>query len=278
MKKILVIGDIHLGVSRESTTHPGVFRQANNEAEDILKEMIPKFNEINPDLVMHMGDALRDIYKKDIDTANIQKTIGLLESINSPISHLVGNHELWAFSAKEIQDIYNNKTQREVPFYGISDQGIFNIMWLDVEVNEKKEQYLSQDRIQWIKEFAQSKNNNKPLVVFSHYSVVPIDSKGSFYFNEQPDGMYYKNHKEIRDAFSNIPAKLFINAHVHLLTQQKINGVNYISNPAFSENIAGEKFAKNNPGIYSILEIENNRFVFTTYSGDFCFGKIEGNI
>ena len=87
-----------------------------------------------------------------------------------------------------------------------------------------------------------------------------------------------ESEKGIREIFKNSSARVFINAHVHLLTHQRQGNKHYISNPAFSENIAAEKYAENNPGVYSILEIDESRFVFTSYSGNFRFAKIQGTL
>ncbi len=275
MQKILIISDIHLGTSRNSTTHAEVVRQANTQAEATLTALIPKFTELAPDLVVHMGDALRDTYDKTIDTKNLIKTLSLLQKIPTPTLHLLGNHELKAFSPKEIDSIYANTLKEEPTFFGTTTLGPHTILWLDLELDENDGAFLSTEKIQWLKEALQ---REKPTIILSHYSLIPIDSKGSFYFENEPEGMYYKNAHIIRELFANSSANLFLNAHVHLLTHQEITGTHYISNPAFSENIAAENFSENNPGIYSILEINETAFTFTSYSGTFCFAKIQGSI
>ena len=273
-KKILIISDLHLGESRESTTHSGITRQANSQAKGLLESLVPKFKEMNPDLIVNMGDVLRDTYDKEIDEKNIRDAVALLNSTNLPIVNLLGNHELRAFSLVEMKNIYTSLGESR-EFYGVADLGSLQIMWLGMELDEKNRAFVSKEKIDWIKNKLETK---KPTLIFSHYSLLPIDSKGSFYFEEEPEGMHYKNIDEIQEVFKDSSARIFINAHVHLLTYQQQGSKHYISNPAFSENIAAEKYIQNNPGIYSILDIDENKFIFTSYSGNFCFSKIQGNL
>ena len=273
MKKILILSDIHLGKSRNSTTHSEVIRQANSQAEKTLESLLPKFNEIAPDLVVHMGDALRDTYDTKVDSANMGKTLSLLKTIAAPTIHLLGNHELQAFSLSELDKIYTEYLGEKTNFFGSLDLGPLQLLWLDLELDENNAAFISDEKMKWIEK---TLRKTKPTLVFSHYSLLPIDPKGSFYFEKEPTGMHYKNSEKIRALFEKAPTKLFINAHVHLLTHQEIQGKHFISNPAFSENIAAEKFPENNPGVYSILEIDETEFIFTSYSGTFCFAKIQG--
>lgn len=270
--KILIIGDIHIGDSRESTSQPGVVRQANTQAEQTLKDLIPRFNKLNFDLVVHTGDALRDTYIKETDVENTTKTLSLLNKTGAPKIHLVGNHELRAFSMDELSSVYEEAGVKP-DFFGVQEFQDFRIIWLDIELNEDHHAFLPAKRLEWLKTLPDS---SKKTLMFSHYSLVPIDASGSFYFEEQPQGMYLGNANDVVEAISHLNPKLCINGHVHLLTHQQIDNTHYISAPSFTENITAEKFPDNNPGIFSILNIDENQFVFTTYSGEFCFSKIEG--
>ncbi|MBP7740935.1 metallophosphoesterase [Candidatus Woesebacteria bacterium] len=272
--KILILSDLHFGESRESTTISGIIRQANTQAKETFQSIIPKLKEIKPNLLVHMGDALRDTYKKDIDSKNLSEAISLVESVGVPTIHLLGNHELNAFEYGEIENIYDTAIQKH-EFFGFMDLDEFQIVWLDLEIDENNLAYISEKRLQWLMNLSL---NKKPTILFSHYSLASIDSSGSFYFENNPQGMYYKNFNEVKDILTSLNIKLFINAHVHLLTHQKIDTQHFISNPAFSENITAEKYPENNPGIYSVLEIDDNNFVFTSYSGSFCFAKIQGEL
>ena len=219
-----------------------------------------------------MGDALRDTYDNVVDTKNLSRTLELLSGISAPKIHLLGNHELRAFSREKVLSIYR-QYEPTICFQGSRQLDGLTIAWLDLNLNDQDAAYLPESQLAQLPDIAANAQ-----VVFSHYSLVPINARGSFYFENQPAGMHYQNNKKIQESLKKSPATLFINAHVHLLTHQIYRGKQYISNPSFSENIAAQMFTENNPGVYSILETNETQFCFTTYSGDFCFGKIEGTL
>lgn len=272
--KILVIGDIHLGKSRESTTKEKIIRQANSEAEETLASLILKFKQMNFDLTVHMGDSLRDTFDKKIDQQNTLKTLRLLQQIKSPQIHLLGNHELMAFSLEEINQTYQ-QANIEPKFHGHLALKNLELVWLDLKINENYKVCLSAERLAWLKKL---KISDKPLIILSHYSMVPIDHQDTFYFANNPDGMHYHNFAEINQVLKNKKTILNINAHVHMLTHQVINNNHYISAPAFSENIAAQAYKENNPGVFSVLDVNEKNFCFSSYSRDFCFAKIQGNL
>lgn len=272
--KILILGDIHLGKSRESTTQEKIIRQANTQAQETLESLIPILNKSNFDLTIHMGDSLRDTFDKSTDQKNTKKALQLLKNINTSQIHLLGNHELMAFKESEIKKIYK-EAEIEQEFYGTLEFDKFQIIWLDLIIDPLKRACLTKERLTWLEKLKVSK---KPLLVFSHYSVVPINQQGSFYFTKDPKNMLYKNGTQINEVLKTKNPLMHISAHVHILTHQVLNQTHYISAPSFSENIAAQDYNENNPGIYSVLEINEKEFCFTSYSRDFCFAKIQGSV
>ena len=268
--KILILGDLHFGVSRTSTTHSNQVRQANTQAKSTLEALLPTFKEAAFDLIVHMGDCLRDTYIEEEDATHISEALSLIAKIEAPTIHLLGNHELRAFSREKIEEIY--KKNGIVPQFGgqVASHDL-TIQWLDLELDENDRALLPQvqkDRI------AQQKT--KPDLVFSHFPLVSPDESGTFYFENDPGGMCYKDGEEILSAFGEKRAPLYVSAHVHFVSHLTKDGSHYITNPAFSENIAAQDYPENNPGIYSVLEVDKKHFIFTSYSGPYCFSKIQG--
>lgn len=273
--KLLLIGDIHTGTSRESTTHPGISRQGNTEALETLRSLIPHFQSLEIDLVVNFGDIIRDVHEKEIDRENMHQTLELLNTLNIPKIHLLGNHELKSFTRSEIEQQYTNETI-EPKFWGKQQVGNFQVIWLDFEIDQQGEAYLPEERLAWLRSTLQS---DMPSILLSHYSIVPVHVEGSFYFEKEPTTTHYINSQQILDVLdSNKSVFLAVNAHVHMLSHLVRKQVHFISNLAFSENIAADQFPSNNPGIYTILDLSNEGFVHSTYSGAFCFSKIEGKL
>jgi DNA repair exonuclease SbcCD nuclease subunit len=277
LKKILILTDIHLGESRCSTTHTGVIRQANSQAEHKLQELVEQLKPQKFDLLVHLGDALRDEHDKQVDKHNFKKALKLLKQIEAPQIHLLGNHELRSFSREEVASHYQ-ALEYKADFYGKKDFSNAQVVWLDVSKEDQESVKLPEETLKWLQdaEF----ESHKPLLVFSHYSAFPINAKGSFYFENKPDKMLFKNRNDITKIVNgkHSASCLWLNGHVHLLSHQQLDSNHFISAPSFTENITAESFPENNPGVYSIIELKENEFIFTSYSGKFCFAKIQGEL
>lgn len=273
MNRFLILNDMHFGTSRVSTTHENIVRQANTQAKETFEEQLPHFQSLPADTILQLGDTLRDTFDKATDTQNILDAISVVSKINKPAIHVLGNHELLALPRENISEIYKSVDVKP-QFMGYQELEDIRIIWLDLELDEHKLAYFTQEHLDII---SQIETSEKPLVAFSHYSLTPINPAGSFYFENSPEGMYYKNYEQALKLLKEKNLKLSVNAHVHLFTHQVVGNTHFISSPAFSENIAAHD-QNNNPGVYSILEIDGSEFAFTSYSGKFCFAKTQGKL
>jgi len=269
--KILILADIHTGTSRDSTTHSGIIRQANTQAFEKLTQLIPVFNQKNFDLVVNLGDNLRDTHDKLIDRENLSKTISAIKSIGAETINLLGNHELRSFSKPELAEIYTT-TKVKPEFFGQKIVNGVQFIWVDLELKPNKLAYLTANQLDWLN---QTLDPELPAVIFSHHSIAPISSTGNFYFDQNPAEMSFENSAEIIKILTGKKVFLAINCHTHMLTNQVKNSVSFNSVLAFSENIAASNYPTNNPAIYSILELEGQKFSLSSYSGEFCFSKIQ---
>lgn len=269
--KILILADIHTGTSRDSTTHSGIIRQANTLAFEKLAKLVPVLKQKNFDLVVNLGDNLRDTHDKIVDRVNLSKTISVIKNIGSETINLLGNHELRSFSKPELTEIYSQAGVKP-EFFGQKIISGAQFIWLDIDLKQDRLVYLSQNQLDWLK---QALNPELPTVILSHHSLVPISSTGNFYFNQKPAEMSFENSAEILEILTGKKVFLAINCHTHMLTNQIRNGINFNSVLAFSENIAASNYPENNPAIYSILDLEGEKFSLSSYSDEFCFAKIQ---
>ena len=271
-KKILILGDLHFGESRSSGMHPGIIRQNSSRAAETLENLIPKFKSLKPDLLVHLGDAVRDRGDKEFDSPLFLKALSLIEQTNLETRHVVGNHDLRIFPQQELKTILEESSgQKEL--FGVEDFANWQLIYLDMSLDRNRKAYLPKESIDWL----QTLDKNKPSIIFSHQSLINVNSKGTFFFEDDPASMCYENYQAIEDALADLNIKLCLNGHLHFLAHQKVLGRHYISCPAFSENIAAEEYPENHPGVYSILELDDKEFVFTVHSGRFCFAKIQGS-
>lgn len=269
--KILLLSDLHIGESRESSSHPGIIRQANNEALGDLRSLTQFFNDQNYDLVFQMGDIVREKGAKDLDIKNYESVLSTLSELKYSIIGLLGNHELNTFSYEELSKLYK-KYNCGGNFYGSKEINNYQLIWIDHQIDKDGVQFLSQERINWLKNTI---NKHSKTIIFSHYSIIPRNPKGNFYFEKDELTIRYKNSEEITNLLEDSNVKLAINAHEHWISIKERNGVKYVAVPSFSENIAGQKHSNNNPAIYTVLETDNENITIKSYSGDYCFFSLE---
>lgn len=271
MTKVLIINDLHLGESRESSTHPGVIRQANTETVSVLESYIPKFNQGKYDLVMNLGDAIRDTGERKADIELLELSLNLFNKIDGQKVFIPGNHE---YKEMREDDIIN--TMRKVGLNNdLNGSMILNdiqFIWIKSEIGERDIANISKETLTWLDEVI---DPNLKVVLFSHYSAVDLDGKNNFYFADDYKYMSYTNSKDLIAILDKCKSVVTINAHTHVSTHKITNTIHSISALSFCENITAIKYPDANPGIYSELEIDDGKTIFRSYSGEFCFLNIE---
>lgn len=270
--KFLIIGDIHFGKDSLSTTHPGVLRQSNTKALDAIVKLLDFTKEQNFDQVIWMGDYIRDESNPKSDAQNLSTILKEINKCKFDSIYLIGNHEQRALTEEKISEIFS-QNQIQPEFWGKKIVDNWQIIWFDSLFEDQRT--VPDLRLKWLEK---QLNSQPKTLLFSHYSLPPINSAGSFYFEKFPEAMYYANTKKIIDLISKYSVPIAINAHNHIVSCQQENNTWFITAPAFSEKIASDHESDFHPGVYSILEITDNQFVFSSYSWEFCFAKIQGEL
>jgi hypothetical protein len=269
--KELLLSDIHAGSSKESPIHPGILRQANDQAVARLQELVPRFNNAGFDLVFQMGDLVRETGDTEYDRKTYERTLDVLSGLKPPVISLLGNHELNTFGYDQLSDLYK-RYNCGGEFFGAVEVGKYNLIWLDHQTDENGVQTLSDERLRWLdKTLSKSENN----IVLSHYSVTPRDDRGNFYFENREQAMRYANSDQILEVLISNGVRYSINAHEHWISYRTHRGINFVGVPAFSENIAAQEYSENNPGIYTTIEERQKGLCIKSFSGDFCLLNIE---
>lgn len=271
MTKVLILNDLHLGESRESSTHPGIVRQANSETATTLEAYLPKFNQGKYDLVVNLGDAIRDAGERKADIELLEQSLNLFNKIDGEKVFIPGNHEY-----KEMEEVDIVSTMRKVGLKNeLNGSVILNdiqFIWIKSKIGERDITSISKETLTWLNEVI---DPNLTVVLFSHYSAVDLDGKDNFYFADGYKYMSYTNSNDLLAVLDKCKSVITINAHTHMSTHKITNSINSISALSFSENITASKYPDANPGIYSELEIEQDKTIFRSYSGDFCFLNID---
>lgn len=253
--KFAIINDIHLG---DYCLYKGVYRKANLHAEKLLENFVQKMNKsFKPDFVIQGGDMIEEV-SRAADKKNYEKGLVILSKLNCPIYHLVGNHELKYLSIKYLKET----TGRKKLYYNIDYKNFRFIFLFTKRFYPARETKLDSLQLKWLEK---KLNTDKKIIIFSHHSLIPVDTRRHFWFKERPDMAFIENYDEFLRIIAGKNVKLVINAHLHWNRKAIVNGVNFITVQSLIENTSGK--VKGPPA---------NAFAFVNLEDNFAFVKILG--
>lgn len=266
--KILALADLHVGESRESTTHPGIVRQANSAVLDSLERLVNKLKDENFDLIVQMGDVVRDL-NHDTDLFNYETAVKIIRNFKSKGLHLLGNHDNRNLSIDEIEKITSNK------LFGVLDVGEYQVVWIDFTKLSDEIAFFDNKIAMQIESEA---NPTKKKILFTHYSLVDKATDGNFYFEKHQHKTYYSNLIDVTNFLNKLNIKTVVSAHDHWGSMVIKNNINYITLPSYSENFLVSSDSKICPAVYSIIDINSDNIIIDSYSGDYSFFHLEFKI
>ena len=228
--KFAIINDIHIGDYRQ---HNGIYRKATPHAEKLLKSFVHKMNKtFKPDFVVQGGDMIEDT-NLATDKKNYKKGLAILSKLKCPVYHLVGNHELKYLPEKFLKDSLGYKK-----FHFSFDKKNFRFIFLFTKRSyPSKEIRLDFSQLKWLKKKVKT---YKKIIIFTHYSPVPVNTRGNFWFSTRPDQTFIKNHREFLKIIAGKNVKLVFNGHLHWNKKMVLNGTHYITVQSLVENTSGK--------------------------------------
>lgn len=263
--KFLIIADIHAG-----NFDNGV-RQNNTESLNTLKDVLKHLEDYPFDRVIQMGDLIRQLEGEGQNITNYEKGLHILEQFPCPVTHLLGNHDIWGISPESFLEIYKERNLN--PFFGVEKYNNFQIVWLDMSASPSKPGTLPEERIDWLKNKIIFKDT--PTIIFSHYALLPQDADGNYYFGGSPGLTAFTNGPRVWESLRGLPVHAIVSAHMHWGAYSRVDKTHMITVPAFVENMVSSN-SDENPGVYSILEVNYpEKFVLKSYFGSICISRIQ---
>ncbi len=275
--KIAVVNDIHVGKSLE---HNGKVRASSHLIEDILEDFLQDIQQQHcPDVLINLGDLIRS-EGKELDLQAYRRLVSNFGQVNSPVIHLLGNHELKKMPISDIESVWQ-ECGFDQKSYGCKNIGNFTLIWLGLELNPEDHRIrsLPSEQLSWLKR--QLNQNNRPTVIFTHCAIDDHDVNGNFFYeasdNRSKKALFLENQETIRNVISASGCVIAVlQAHLHYFHSKQIDGIPYITCPAMGDNICGPNIRDTIPEIYTILTFDKNRIVAKAFSGKYCFAGYEG--
>lgn len=275
--KIAVVNDIHVGKCLE---HDGKVRASSHLVEEMLKRFLQNIVQQHaPDILINLGDLIRS-EDKESDLKKYRQLLAHFTHLQSPVIHLLGNHELKKMPLKEIESAWQQVGFDQKNF-GCKDIDNFTLVWLGLELDstDYRIRRLPSDQLNWLENHLNQAN--QPTVIVTHCAIDDHDVNGNFFYevadNRNKMGLFLENQEQFRNVISASGCVVAVlQAHLHYFHTKEIEGIPYITCPAMGDNICGPNVEDNVPEIYTILSFEKTKITAKAFSGKYCFAGYEG--
>lgn len=231
--KILVITDIHYG---EDTNYPElVDKDYISSFGSQFEKYLPKIKTLvrEQDLTINLGDLINET-NTESDLIQYKKVVEFFGK-EKPVKYALGNHELRTLSREQLVKIIGEKK----PYYSFDLNNYHHIVLDGFRDFEEDIYKIDKEQLAWLKK--DLKNTNLLSLIYCHYVFddQPLDS--NYYFNK-PHRVFIENKEEVRRIFEDSKKVIGVfSGHLHFFHQEIINGIKYITAPAFSENDGNHK-------------------------------------
>lgn len=251
--RFAIINDIHNGPPNSGWIR-GVQRKLTYKSEELVKNFVQHMNEsVRPRFVVNIGDFIEDVSDKQTDLSYFKETHTLLSKLESPVYHLLGNHDLRTLNHDELQRVLGYEKMN----YSFDHDG-FHFICLDFQMSGNHTKVLTDIRaevpnqqLEWL--HTDLTKTDKPTILFFHYGLAEDDMKGNFWFESEPHYALLSNRVAVRNILEQSRKVVaVITAHQHWNRMKIHNNIPYITVTSLVENF-------NNDGIaaeaYSIVDI-----------------------
>ncbi len=227
--KILIFTDIHYG---EDTNHPraGSAEYINSFGSHV-DAFVPKINALAEeyDLVINLGDLIHDI-NADQDLVEYKKAVQLFGK-KTPIKHVLGNHDTHYLSREQLVEVMGESK----PYYSFDLGGYHHVVLDSFRESVNENSKIDPVQTHWLQE--DLNKTNLSTIVYCHFPLDNQSVEDNYYFKGKPERAFIENKEEIRSLLEASSKVLTVfSGHLHFFHQEEINGITYITIPAFTEN------------------------------------------
>ena len=274
--KIAIINDVHVGKPLECK---GVIRAASHLAQEALPRLLKKIVQLHqPDLIVNLGDLIRS-ESKEYDLKLYRQALVPFQSLNCPVLHLLGNHDIKQMSTSEVEKLWQAAGFQQKS-YGIQEINGLAIIWLGIACQPEREykHTLPEIQVDWLRDTL--RQLKMPALIFTHCAIDDQDVNGNFFYEgyelKDKRGFFLENYPAIQTLISDSNSVLMvIQAHLHYFHSKLIDQVPYITCPAMGDNICGPTSSEHIPDIYTLLTLTPELSVLKAYAQEYCFAGCE---
>lgn len=207
---------------------------------------IDSINSLKPHLVIHGGDIIMDALKMGHAESMTQFQLydSLLQLIEAPVYHAIGNHDIWGWYLKDsavVQHPDYGKAMFEKRFgsrfqsFGVNN---WQFILLDGLLLDSTGNYyggIDYSQLAWIEDLLAGLDTSKNIALVSHIPLMTVFGQlwnGPTAANSP--GVVITNADSLLKLFENHRLKLVLQGHLHIIEDIYVNDIHFITGGAIS--------------------------------------------
>lgn len=172
-----------------------------------------------------LGDLIEDTNDPDVDLKRVERVTSILETAPSPVTYLLGNHDIGALSRSTLSAALSQEQ-----FYGRVDVGGIPFVYLDSTVKDGWARgALDREQLMWM-----SEELPEDAVVLIHHPIGNFSLENNNWFCEFPERAYLWNRKELLLGTQD-RLRATISGHIHQPAHTVFNDAVHASTDAISK-------------------------------------------
>ncbi len=257
--RFALISDVHFG---PEASHQGKLRKLTHQSEELVAAFVRRMrDEVNPDLVVNLGDVLED-ESNEQDRVRYARFVALLREIGKPILHVAGNHDTINLSPTELCALWGTSTELT---YSRDLGGVhFSVLHTIEHRGERIE--LPEEQLRWLERDLAA--TSLPSIVLMHHPVSEMRLEGNRWFEKRPHLCRVVERRPAREVIEKSGKVLAVfNGHVHWNHLDIIRGIPYVTLQSLIENLDDDA-----PGraaaAHAVCDLDDRRLVINVYGAE----------
>ena len=225
------ISDAHFG---PRASFDGKLRKLSERAPELTRAFAARMrDDVRPDLVVSLGDALED-ESAEIDLQRYQQYLDILGSAERDLVHVAGNHDRVNLSAETLRSAWGMSASG--PLYRSFDRGGFHLVVLYSHERKDQDVTLGPEQLEWLA--ADLAGSPRDTVVLVHHSPADQDLRGNRWFARDPHLCLIQDRRRLRQILrAHGRTRLVLNGHLHWNHLAVVDSIPYVTLQSLVENV-----------------------------------------
>ncbi|HEY6728461.1 MAG TPA: metallophosphoesterase [Polyangiaceae bacterium] len=226
--RIALFTDQHFG---PAASFHGKLRKLSHHAAALTERFVDKMQrEVQPDLVVNLGDVLED-ESEALDTQRYQQFLGILAPLACRVEHVIGNHDSVYLSDETLARMLGTRSL----YRSVDVAGVHVVVLRSVE-RKDRDVRLPDEQLRWLE--ADLDRASLPTVVCIHHPLSDLELTGNRWFEKAPHICRVANRREVRALLERSGrVRAVFNGHAHWNHLDVVGGIPYVTLQSLVENV-----------------------------------------